>query len=64
MADPDEGYPSSYWRERADEARAKAENMISENGKRWMLEIARLYGRLADETAKREAEKKKIVDSN
>ena len=48
---------SKYWRERAEEAQTKAENMVSENGKRWMLEIARLYGKLAAETAKREAKK-------
>jgi len=57
MADLDGGYSSSFWRDRADEARAKIEDMISEDGKRWMLEIARLYEKLADEAAQREAKK-------
>jgi hypothetical protein len=49
---------SKYWRSRADEAFAMAENMVSEDGKAWMLEIARLYNRLADKAAKREAKNK------
>jgi regulator of replication initiation timing len=57
-----DNYPLSYWRDRADEAHAKVDQMVSENGKRWMLEIARLYDRLADESAKREAKKKKGED--
>ena len=46
MADLDESYPPPYWRDRADEARAKAKNMVSEQGRRWMLEIAALYDKL------------------
>jgi hypothetical protein len=46
---------SAYWKERADEARAHAEEMRSTDGKKWMLEIASLYDRLAKSTAKREA---------
>lgn len=57
MADYDE-YPSSYWLDRAAESRAKAENMISENGKHWMLQIANLYDKLANEAAEREVQKK------
>jgi hypothetical protein len=49
---------SQYWRSRAEEAFAMAENMVSDDGKAWMLEIARLYNRLADKAAKREAKNK------
>jgi len=48
---------SRYWRTRAEEARLHADNMVSSDGKSWMLEIARLYTRLADKAAKREAKK-------
>jgi hypothetical protein len=46
---------SNFWRHRADEARGQAEQMISQDGKTWMLEIARLYDMLADRQAKHEA---------
>jgi len=47
---------SKFWRARAEQARLHAEEMLSQEGKVWMLEIARLYGQLADREAKREAE--------
>ena len=37
---------SKYWRERAEEALGHADDMISSDGKAWMLEIARLYREL------------------
>jgi hypothetical protein len=46
---------SAYWRVRADEARAWAEEMVSPKGEEWMLEIARIYDKLADFAAKLEA---------
>ena len=46
---------SNYWRARAEEASTHADEMVSADGKTWMLEIARLYNRLADREAKREA---------
>jgi hypothetical protein len=55
MTDKDEEYPSSFWRDRAEEARAKAAKMVSLDGKHSMLEIARIYDRLAAEAAEREA---------
>ena len=55
LAHGDENYPSALWRAKADEARAMAENMASEDGKRWMDEIARLYDRLTRRSEKREA---------
>ena len=59
-----DNYPPSYWRDRADEARAKVDQMVSENGKLWMSEIARLYQQLADEAVKREGRRKKGDDLN
>jgi hypothetical protein len=38
--------------------------MVSADGKRWMLEIARLYDNLADHTERWEAKKKKDRDSD
>ena len=59
MSNKNETEPKSdYWRERAEEARTRADHMISEHGKRWMLEIANLYDKLARDAAKREAEDK------
>ena len=55
MDNPDEKRPPSFWRDRADEARAKAANMVSEAGRQSMLEIARLYDGLANRSAIREA---------
>ncbi len=60
MADrPEREYPASYWRERADEAQAKAEEMVSEDGKRWMREIAHPYEKMAAAAVKRETKKKR-----
>jgi len=50
---------STYWRERADEARAHADAMLSADGKTWMMEIARLYDKLAKRAAKTEAADRK-----
>jgi hypothetical protein len=55
MTKDDGARTSKYWRDRADEAHAHATEMVSEDGKAWMLEIARLYSRLADKAAKGEA---------
>jgi hypothetical protein len=46
---------SKFWRALAEQARIHADEMVSQEGKVWMLEIARLYGQLADREAKREA---------
>jgi hypothetical protein len=51
----DEKYPSAFWRDKADEARAMADNMTSEDGKRWMEEIVQLYERLTRRSEQREA---------
>jgi len=48
---------SKYWRARAEQARTHADEMVSSEGKVWMLEIARLYNQLADREANREAAK-------
>jgi hypothetical protein len=50
---------SKYWRDRAEEANAHASEMVSADGKAWMLEIARLYHRLADKEDKKETKKKR-----
>jgi hypothetical protein len=55
MGHGDENYPSVFWHAKAEEARTMADNMTSEEGKRWMGEIARLYDRLARRSEKREA---------
>ena len=54
----DDEYPASYWRDRADEARARLDEMVTEDGRRWMREIAPLYDKLAVAAEKREAEEK------
>ena len=65
MAKRDDDYSASFWRDRADQAWARVEEMVSDEGKRWMTEIARMYDRLADEAAKREtAAKDKRSDSD
>jgi hypothetical protein len=42
---------ADHWRERAEEARAQASEMKDPTAKRTLLEIARSYDRLADQTA-------------
>ena len=66
MTNRDDDYPPSFWRDKADEARAHAENMVSEDGKRSMLQIAVLYdGLAASSAAQREAKRKRESrDSN
>jgi hypothetical protein len=58
VAHGDEKYAPAFWQAKVDEARAMAENMTSEDGKRWMDEIVRLYERLAHRAEKREAAKR------
>ena len=44
-------YSSSYWRELADDAHARAADVMdsSTNVQLWMLEIAHIYDQLADQ---------------
>ena len=51
-----EPFPSERWRDRAAEARGRAEEMRDENARRVMLEIAAAYVRLAEMTAAEELE--------
>lgn len=53
MAPGDENYPPEFWRAKANDARAMVENMVSDEGKRWMSEIARLDDRLLRRASKR-----------
>lgn len=53
MTKVDDDYPPSFWQDKADEARAMAENMVSEGGKRTMLSIADMYESLAASAAAR-----------
>jgi hypothetical protein len=65
VARRDDEHSASFWRDRANEAWARVEEMVSDEGKRWMTEIARMYDWLADEAAKREtAAKDKRGDSD
>jgi hypothetical protein len=48
---------SRYWRDRADEARARAEEMRNYDAEATMQEVARMYDRLADLAANRKAGK-------
>jgi len=41
-------HDAGYWRERAKEARAQAEEISNAENKRLLLEIARAYERLAE----------------
>ena len=60
MTKSDDDYPPSFWQNKAEEARAHAENMVSEDGKRSMLQIAALYDSLAaSSAARREAKRKR-----
>ena len=62
MSKPDDDYPPSFWRNKADEARATAENMVSKAGKHTMLAIAHMYDGLADSSAaRREAKRQRKV---
>ena len=49
---------SQYWRERAEEARARAGEMRSADAESAMLDIAAMYERMADRAAEREAKAK------
>jgi len=51
MADDHKHYPAAFWKERADKARAKINDMVSEDGRRWMREVAHLYDSLAEKAA-------------
>jgi hypothetical protein len=46
---------SDYWRERAEEARTKADQMRDATAKTIMLEIAQKYEAMAERAARREA---------
>jgi hypothetical protein len=46
---------SDYWQERAEEARARAEEMSDAEARATMLNIAYLYGLMADRAARKEA---------
>jgi pyruvate-formate lyase len=48
---------SDYWQERAEEARARAEEMSDAEARATMLNIAYLYGLMAERAAKNEAAK-------
>jgi len=59
MAIKDDGLrSSSYWRERAEEARAKAEEMRSGDAQSTLLDIAAMYDRMAIRAAEKEAKHK------
>ena len=51
-------YSSVYWRKLADDARARADEMVSSKVQLWTLEIARIYDQLADHEAKVEGRPK------
>jgi pyruvate-formate lyase len=46
---------SEYWQERAEEARARADEMSDEKARATMLNIAYLYDLMAERAAKNEA---------
>ena len=59
MTSTDDGLrSSSYWRDRADEVRAKAEEMRSGDAQSALLDIAAMYDRMAKRAAEREAKHK------
>jgi hypothetical protein len=45
---------SEYWQERAEEARARADEMSDAEARATMLNIAYLYGLMADRAARKE----------
>jgi hypothetical protein len=49
---------SSYWRERAEEVRTKAEEMRGGDAQSAMLDIAAMHDRMAKRAAEREAKHK------
>ena len=49
---------SAYWRARAEETRAKAEEMRSGDAQSALLDIAAMYDRMAKRAAEREAKRK------
>jgi hypothetical protein len=48
---------AQYWRDRAEEARARAEELRDHDAEAAMQEVSRMYDRLADLSAKRKAKK-------
>jgi hypothetical protein len=52
-----EAKPSHYWEQRAGEARARAETMISDEAKELIRDVARLYRRMATIASKRNGDK-------
>ena len=63
MTKSDDDYPPRFWRDKADEARALTDNMVSKEGKHSMLQIASLYDGLADHAAARREEKRKRLSA-
>jgi hypothetical protein len=55
MSETDGMGSSAYWRDRAEEVRRKAGAMRDGDAEKSMLEIARMYDRMADRAALREA---------
>ncbi|SEP42866.1 hypothetical protein SAMN02990966_06119 [Rhodospirillales bacterium URHD0017] len=55
MGETDGMHNSAYWRDRAGEVRTKADAMRDVDAKQSMLEMARVYDRMADRAALREA---------
>jgi len=58
MTNDDGMRSSSYWRERAEETRAKAGEMRSGDAQSALLDIAAMYDRMAKRAAEREAKHK------
>ena len=58
MLEHDSVRASEYWKKRAEESRAKADDMPTGEARVLMLEIARMYGQLAVYAAVREARAK------
>ena len=59
MSEPDGMRSSAYWRDRAEEVRTKAGAMRDADAGKSMLEMARIYERMAERAALREAQHRK-----
>lgn len=51
-----EAKPSRHWEQKAEEARAKAQTMISVEAKQLIRDVARLYRRMAAIASERDAD--------
>ena len=58
MSKSDGLWSSDYWRERAEEARTRAEGMHDAGAKETLLRIARTYDAMAQRAARRESPQK------